>query len=38
MFEGIETKAVDSRLAAPKQVEMTPMEVELEDELVCKHE
>ena len=34
MFEGIETKAVDGRLAAPKKMEMTAVEVELEEELV----
>lgn len=37
MFEGIETKAVDGRLAAPKKVEMVAVDVELEEELVGVH-
>lgn len=37
MFEGVETKAVEGRLAAPKKIEMTAVDVELEEELVGLH-
>ena len=37
MFEGIETKAVEGQLAVPKKIEMTAVDVELEEELVGLH-